>query len=207
MTIYMFKDMQNVICITNRHLLNDDMSLFFERIAHLAKAKPYSIILREKDLSEHDYLSLALRTSVLCSSSGTRFFVHNFPMAALKASAVGLHMPLHRLKEYIETNPAEAELVRSRIEYLGASCHSTEDAVLAESLGCNYITAGHIFETDCKKGLPGRGPDFLKDVVQAVSIPVFAIGGIDESNIEDIKKAGAAGACIMSSAMAPGDGG
>ena len=87
------------------------------------------------------------------------------------------------------------------MKYLGASCHSVEDALLAESLGCNYIVAGHIFDTDCKKGLPGRGIDFLKDVVNAVAIPVFAIGGINKENYHKIKEAGASGACLMSSLM------
>jgi thiamine-phosphate pyrophosphorylase len=190
----------NIICVTNRSLC-EDISVFFEKIQNIAKAEPYSIILREKDLSEDEYLSLALRVSTLCCSTGTMLFVHNYPMAALKCSADGLHMPLHRLKDYIETCPEEADMVLSRMKYLGASCHSIEDALLAESLGCNYIVSGHIFDTDCKKGLPGRGIDFLKDVVNAVSIPVFAIGGINKENYHKIKEAGASGACLMSSLM------
>ena len=71
-----------------------------------------------------------------------------------------------------------------------------EDALLAESLGCNYIVAGHIFDTDCKKGLPGRGVDFLKDVINSVSIPVFAIGGITVENYPKIKEAGASGIVV-----------
>lgn len=190
----------NIICVTNRSLC-EDISVFFEKIQNIANAEPYSIILREKDLSEDEYLSLALRVSTLCCSTGTMLFVHNYPMAALKCSADGLHMPLHRLKEYMEACPEEADMVLSKMKYLGASCHSVEDALLAESLGCNYIVAGHIFDTDCKKGLPGRGIDFLKDVVNAVSIPVFAIGGINKENYHKIKEAGASGACLMSSLM------
>ena len=190
----------NIICVTNRFLC-EDISVFFEKIQNIANAEPYSIILREKDLSEDEYLSLALRVRTLCCSTGTMLFVHNYPMAALKCSADGLHMPLHRLKEYMEACPEEADMVLSKMKYLGASCHSVEDALLAESLGCNYIVAGHIFDTDCKKGLPGRGIDFLKDVVNAVSIPVFAIGGINKENYHKIKEAGASGACLMSSLM------
>ena len=71
----------------------------------------------------------------------------------------------------------------------------------AQSLGCTYITAGHVFETDCKKGLPGRGLDFLRNVCAAVDIPVYGIGGIDADNIVLIRDAGASGACLMSSLM------
>ena len=90
---------------------------------------------------------------------------------------------------------------RSRLKVLGASCHSLEEALEAERLGCTYIIAGHIFATDCKKGLPGRGLDFLKSICENVSIPVYAIGGIDSSNIEAVRNAGAKGACVMSGFM------
>ena len=90
---------------------------------------------------------------------------------------------------------------RQSFRVLGASCHSVEDAVLAEKLGCTYITAGHIFDTDCKKGLPGRGLDFLKNVCAGVSVPVYAIGGISPANISKVRETGAAGACVMSGLM------
>ena len=76
-----------------------------------------------------------------------------------------------------------------------------EEAKEAERLGCTYITAGHIFLTDCKKGLPGRGLTFLQNICENVSIPVYAIGGISNENINDVRQTGAAGACIMSGFM------
>ena len=84
---------------------------------------------------------------------------------------------------------------------LGASCHSVEDAMEAQALGCTYITAGHVFETECKKGLPGRGLEFLRNVCTAVNIPVYGIGGITSDNIALVRKTGARGACLMSSLM------
>ena len=76
------------------------------------------------------------------------------------------------------------------------------DALEAQALGCSYITAGHVFVTDCKKGQPGRGLIFLRNVCSAVQIPVYGIGGIDAGNISEVRKAGASGACLMSSLMA-----
>ena len=62
----------------------------------------------------------------------------------------------------------------------------------AERLGATYVTAGHIFTTDCKKGLPPRGLDFLKNVCDAVTIPVYGIGGIkfDPQPMEQPEKQG-----------------
>lgn len=85
----------------------------------------------------------------------------------------------------------------------GASCHSVEDALCAYKLGCDYITAGHVYITDCKKGLAPRGIDFLKKMCDSVPIPVYGIGGIDleSDKIDEVKQAGAKGACIMSGYM------
>ena len=63
---------------------------------------------------------------------------------------------------------------------LGASVHSVSEAVEAQELGASYLIAGHIFSTDCKKGVPPRGLSFLTEVCDAVTIPVFAIGGISQ---------------------------
>ena len=85
--------------------------------------------------------------------------------------------------------------------HIGVSTHSVEDAILAEQQGAGYITAGHVFATDCKKGLPPRGLAFLHEVCQAVSIPVYAIGGITEENMSPCMEQGAAGGCMMSGYM------
>ena len=71
----------------------------------------------------------------------------------------------------------------------------------AEQAGASYVTAGHIYSTACKAGIPPRGEAFLRAVVDAVSLPVYAIGGIGEENIARVAAAGAAGACLMSGFM------
>lgn len=86
---------------------------------------------------------------------------------------------------------------------IGCSIHSVEEAVEAQKLGASYITAGHIYATDCKKGLAPRGLEFLKEVCESVTIPVYAIGGIDVEGTrrDEVKMCGAAGSCIMSGMM------
>ena len=86
---------------------------------------------------------------------------------------------------------------------IGASVHSVDEAQRAQALGATYLTAGHIFTTECKKGLPPRGLQFLQEVCQSVSIPVYAIGGItlDPQKIETVLSCGASRVCIMSGMM------
>lgn len=108
----------------------------------------------------------------------------------------------NRLSELPE-NPAinSSENSLPAFSCIGASVHSVEDALAAQKAGATYLTAGHIFDTDCKKGLPGRGLAFLKDVCQATALPVYAIGGVTPENLPDVMAAGAAGGCMMSLAM------
>lgn len=89
------------------------------------------------------------------------------------------------------------------IKRIGTSIHSVEDAIFAESHGADYITAGHIFTTDCKKGLPGRGINWLKSICNAASIPVYAIGGISDANVSMLFDCNIAGYCMMSASMQP----
>lgn len=81
---------------------------------------------------------------------------------------------------------------------VGVSVHSLEEAKRAEQEGAQYVLFGHIFETDSKKGVEPRGITALKQVVESVSIPVVAIGGITLKNVQEVIKAGASGIAVMS---------
>ncbi len=183
--------MSDILCVTNRSLCRED---FLIRISRIAEAGPAGIVLREKDLGEKEYGKLAAEVMRLCKAYGVRCILHSFIDVAVALRADSIHLPLPLLMGLKEDD-------RARFREIGASCHSVEEAVAAESQGCTYITAGHIFDTDCKKGLPGRGIDFLKKVCGSVSIPVYSIGGISAGNIAKVREAGAAGACVMSGAM------
>ncbi|MEG0250945.1 MAG: thiamine phosphate synthase [Peptostreptococcus sp.] len=84
---------------------------------------------------------------------------------------------------------------------IGVSVHSIDEAKRAESLGASYLTFGHIFETDCKKGLEPRGLKLLKELCSSVAIPIYAIGGITPQNAYLAVENGAKGVCIMSGIM------
>ena len=185
----------DILCVTNRALCRE---AFLTRIERIAACHPAGIILREKDLSPVTYKELAVPVMRICAQYKVRCILHSFVDIAIQLHVDAVHLPLHILRKM----SAEE---KSCFSVLGTSCHSVEDALEAQVLGCTYITAGHVFETDCKKGLPGRGLGFLQDVCAAVSIPVYGIGGIDDTNIAQVRAAGASGACLMSSLMAKED--
>lgn len=80
---------------------------------------------------------------------------------------------------------------------LGCSVHSVDDAKRVEEQGANYVTFGHVFATHSKPGLPPRGVESLQEVVDAVSIPVLAIGGITADNIDQVLATGCAGVAVI----------
>lgn len=186
--------MCKVLCVTNRALCRES---FLTRMERILAAGPAAVILREKDLDEADYTALA-REVLALARDRVPVILHSHPEAAMALGCGRLHLPLPLLRGL---EPRQ----RSAFQVLGASCHSAEEAREAEALGCTYITAGHVFETGCKPGLAPRGLDFLREVTRAVSIPVWAIGGIAPENFAQVLDAGAAGGCVMSGFMTCND--
>ena len=110
---------------------------FLKQIEKIAAAKPFGIVLREKDLPVKEYSALARKVRDICRSAGTSLIVHSHPEAARELGISALHMPLDALEK---VNSEE----RKDFRVLGASCHSVEDVLRAKTLGCDYVTAGHV---------------------------------------------------------------
>lgn len=190
--------LNDVIAVTNRKL---SQRPFLEQIKRVCQLRPEAIILREKDLSETEYAKLAEEVYNITTSYDVRLIIHTYINVARELGINTVHMSLHNMREYRKEfidNVNKINNIKT-----GCSIHSVEEAVEARNTGASYITAGHVYATDCKKGLAPRGLDFLKNVCDSVDIPVYAIGGIniDDGRREEVKKYGAAGSCIMSGMM------
>ncbi|MBQ6474547.1 MAG: thiamine phosphate synthase [Victivallales bacterium] len=183
--------MDNELFITNRHLCQGD---FLETLERLAALRPRGLILREKDLTEAEYLSLAKQAVAICARHGTSCILHAHTRVALDLGHPFIHLPMPVLRNLQERH-------RRWFRVLGGSCHSVEEAREAASLGCTYLAAGHIFPTECKPGVPARGVEFLRQVCQAVKVPVYALGGVTPENRPLVMAAGAAGTAVMSGAL------
>lgn len=183
-----------ILVITSRKRFEGEAD-FLKQIEKIAAAKPFGIVLREKDLPVKEYSALARKVRDICRSAGASIIVHSHPEVAQELGVPALHMPLDAL----EKMSAEE---RKKFRVLGASCHSVEDVLRAKNFGCDYVTAGHVYATDCKPGLPPRGADFLAEVCgPAAPMPVFALGGLTPARAPEVWRAGAAGFAMMSSAM------
>lgn len=183
--------MFDLLCLTDRTLCREP---FLDRVAAIAAARPAALILREKDLPEDQYQALAAQVMSLCRQAGVPCILHTFVGAARALGAQAIHLPLPVLRTLSAGE-------RAAFPALGASCHSVEEAREAVALGATYLTAGHVFATTCKAGLPGRGVEFLAQVCAAVPCPVYAIGGVGPENLPALAQAGAKGGCVRSPLM------
>ncbi|WP_432651466.1 thiamine phosphate synthase [Huintestinicola sp.] len=186
--------MFKVICVTQMYAAEN----FFTQLEKICAAGIDRVILREKTLTEADYKALAKRVIKICGKYNTPLSLHTFTETAKRLDCKAIHL------SYADFTAGKGE----GFETVGVSVHSLNEAISAERSGASYITAGHIFPTDCKKNLPPRGTDFLREICETVHIPVYAIGGITPENAPLVKTAGASGVCLMSGLMKarePGD--
>jgi len=159
-----------------------------------------SLTLREKDLNKNEYLKLIEKIYPICQKYKINLILHqNYDLNLDdKYKIDGIHLSYNIFKSLNEN--IKAELIK-KYKRIGVSIHSLNEAKEAESLGASYVVAGHIFETDCKKSLEPRGLKFIEDLSSTLTIPIFAIGGIDEKNSLSVIDSGAFGVCMMSSIM------
>ena len=191
----MYNPYEHAIVITNRTLVRGS---FLEQMEKVVCLHPQGVILRERDLSEEEYEALAEKVLGICAREKVSCFLHSRISIARRLGCTDIHLSIPYVQSMSET---EREELRRNFAQVSISCHSMEDMELAVQAGASQIILGTIFETDCKKGLPGRGLEFLENVCKEVDIPVYAIGGITAEKMPQILGTGAAGGCMMSGFM------
>ncbi|MBF1201910.1 MAG: thiamine phosphate synthase [Fusobacterium periodonticum] len=172
----------------------------YERKIILKNFEIVALTLREKDLNKNEYLKLIEKVYPICQKYKINLILHqNYDLNLDdKYNIEGIHLSYNIFKSLNEN--IKAELIK-KYKRIGVSIHSLDEAKEAESLGASYVVAGHIFKTDCKKGLEPRGLKFVEDLSSTLTIPIFAIGGIDEKNSQSVIDRGAFSVCMMSSIM------
>lgn len=155
--------------------------------------------LRVKAAPAADFLQLARAARNLTRSHSCKLIINDRLDVALASEADGVHLgqedlPLH----------AARKLMGNRI--IGISTHDVEQACEAESGGADYIGFGPMFGTTTKAtGYSARGLEMLRQVRQAVKVPIVAIGGITEANVNEVWRAGTDSAAIISDLLAADD--
>ena len=172
----------------------------YERKIILKNFEIVALTLREKDLNKNEYLKLIEKVYPICQKYKINLILHqNYDLNLDEKYKIdGIHLSYSIFKSLNQN--IKAELIK-KYKRIGVSIHSLEEAKDVESLGASYVIAGHIFKTDCKKGLEPRGLKFIEDLSSVLSTPIFAIGGIDEKNSQSVIDSGAFSVCMMSNLM------
>ncbi len=155
--------------------------------------------LRDKAASAQALLLQARQLSGIVRQHGARFAVNDRLDVALAARADGVHLAGQSLPVADAVALAAGQLL------VGRSVHSLEEAVAAAKDGADYVTFGHVFPTTTHPGLPPRGLAHLEEIVNAVEVPVLAIGGITVDNVDDVLATGCAGVAVISAILSAAD--
>ncbi len=155
--------------------------------------------LREKELAQEAFYKEALEIQALCREKNIPFVINDNVALAKEIDADGVHVG----QEDMEAGDVRSLLGPDKI--IGVSAHSVEEALLAEKRGADYLGVGAAFSTNSKKDVSCISHETIRDICQAVQIPVIAIGGINEINVEELKGSGICGVAVISAIFAKKD--
>lgn len=155
--------------------------------------------LREKNLSEEEFLQEAVEMKKLADQYKVPFVINDNIEVALRAGADGVHvgqddMPVEEVRKLLGDD-----------KIIGVSAHNVEEAVRAEKGGADYLGVGAVYTTPTKEDASVVSLEEIKKICDTVSIPVVAIGGIKEKNIMNLKGTNVAGAAVVSAVFGAED--
>ena len=157
-----------------------------------------AVQVREKSMPSGELLQLAQRLRAITEGKAL-LTINDRADIAVACDADGVHLPENGL------SPKVARLVMGRDALVGRSVHSLPGALNAERAGADYLILGTIYPSRSHPEGHVSGVGLLKEVCQAVSIPVLAIGGITKNNITEVMESGAAGAAVISAILGAAD--
>jgi len=157
------------------------------------------IQLREKELDYEAFREEARVIQGICKKYGVPFIVNDNVELARELEADGVHVGQSDLAAL------EARKILGEDKIIGVTAKTVEQAKAAEAAGADYLGSGAVFGTSTKSDAKPMELSLLKEITASVSIPVVAIGGIDESNAHRLKGTGIAGMAVVSGIFAKED--
>ena len=180
--------------VTDRHWLNG--RTLVDVVKESLDGGVTMIQLREKSLDEGKFLEEAKELQALCRERHVPFIVNDNVDIAKAMDADGVHVG----QDDMEAMDVRAKLGPDKL--IGVSAHNVEEALAAQAAGADYLGVGAAFVTGTKLDAHPVTAETMRAVTAAVSIPVVAIGGIDESNILQLQGRGLAGVAVVSAIFA-----
>ena len=183
--------------VTDRSWLGDES--LYSQVEKAIKGGATFIQLREKQLDIENFKQEAIKIKSICNKYDVPFVINDNVDIALEIDADGVH---------VGQSDMEAGSVRKKLgadKIIGVSASNVEQALLAEKNGADYLGVGAVFPTSSKDDAAEVSKSMLKDICNAVHIPVIAIGGITRDNVMELRGSGIVGVAVISAIFAKPD--
>lgn len=183
--------------VTDRTWLGN--KTLYQQVEEAIRGGVTMIQLREKNMDRLAFREEAIEIQKLCARYRVPFLINDDVALAKEIGADGVHVG----QKDMEALEARKELGNDRI--IGVSARTVEQALTAQAHGADYLGVGAVFHTGTKSDAKGISHETLKEICQAVSIPVVAIGGITGENVMELKGSGISGIAVVSAVFAAKD--
>ena len=171
----------------------------YEQVEAALKGGVTCVQLREKELDEDAFFAEAVEIAALCKKYKVPFFINDNVDIAIKCKADGIHVGQEDMM---------ASQVRQKVGkdmMIGVSVHSVEEALEAVKNGADCLGVGAMFSTSTKMDVDVLPKEILKDICEAVEVPVVAIGGIGKGNMLELSGTKVDGVALVSAIFAAED--
>lgn len=172
---------------------------FYEQIEDALKGGVTLLQLREKNMGEEDLLKEALEVQKICKKYRVPLIINDDVELAKSINADGVHVGQSDL------DAGTARTILGPDKIIGVTAKTVEQARAAQRAGADYLGSGAIFGTGTKPDAKPMTMELLREIVNAVDIPVVAIGGIDSSNAYKLAKTGIAGIAVVNGIFGKSD--
>lgn len=180
--------------VTDRSWLGE--STLYEQVEQALIGGVTFVQLREKNLDESEFLEEAKEIKKLCAKYHVPFVINDNVDIAAAIDADGVHVG----QSDMEALDVRAKLGPDKI--IGVSAQTVEQALRAQKHGADYLGVGAVFPTGSKADAVEVDHEVLRQICEAVDIPVIAIGGISENNVLELKGNGLCGIAVISAIFA-----
>ena len=170
-------------------------------VAEAALAGGATVIqFRDKEMKDSEAVVACREIYKLTKKKGVSFIVNDRVEVAKAVDADGVHLG----QEDMSFSSARKILGKEKI--IGISVDTVEQALKAVKGGTDYLGIGPIYPTATKSDAgKALGTARLKEIRESVNIPIVAIGGINENNLEEVLRAGADGIAVISAVVSAPD--
>lgn len=188
------REMMRLYAVTDRSWLNGQT--LYEQVEQALKGGVTLVQLREKGLGAEQFLQEARQIQQLCHRFGVPLIINDSIEVALAVDADGVHLGQD------DANAAQARQLLGKDKIIGVSAHNVQEALQAVQDGADYLGSGAVFGSGTKTNVSTLPMQTLREICSAVPIPVVAIGGITEQNLQQLSGSGIAGAAVVSAIFA-----